>query len=155
MSVYTLKRVQTLPMSLDEAWAFFSSPENLSKITPPYMGFKIHSDPEFLKKAYAGQIISYTVRPLLGIPMFWMTEITHVEDRKFFVDEQRFGPYRFWHHQHHFEAVPGGVKMTDLVHYKIPLGFLGTIAYHLFVRRQLESVFDYRYQALEKMFDHG
>ncbi|MCW5921979.1 MAG: SRPBCC family protein [Saprospiraceae bacterium] len=152
MAVYSLKRVQRLPISLDEAWDFFSSPLNLKEITPPYMGFQVTSDPAFLEKMYAGQIISYTVKPLLGIPLFWMTEITHVEDKKFFVDEQRVGPYSIWHHQHHFKSVPGGVEMTDLVHYKIPLGFLGDFANWLFIRRQLNEIFDYRWRKLEEMF---
>ena len=108
MSVYTLKRIQRLPIAPETAWDFFSSPANLQKITPAYMGFQIQSDPDFLKKMYPGQIISYTVSPLLGIPLFWMTEITHVREGEFFVDEQRIDPYALWHHQHHFKAIPGG-----------------------------------------------
>ncbi|HRI58812.1 MAG TPA: SRPBCC family protein [Saprospiraceae bacterium] len=152
MSVYTLKRVQHLPIPLEKAWDFFSSPSNLKEITPPYMGFHVKSDPAFLQKMYAGQIITYTVKPVLGIPLFWMTEITHVEPGQFFVDEQRVGPYSVWHHQHHFRAVGGGVEMTDLVHYKLPLGWLGDIANLLFVRRQLKEIFDYRRNKLEAMF---
>lgn len=152
MAIYTLKRKQHLPIPLDQAWDFFSAPENLKKITPEYMAFDIKSDPEFLTAIYAGQVIVYTVRPLFHIPLLWMTEITHVQKGDFFVDEQRFGPYALWHHQHHFKAVPGGVEMTDLVHYRLPFGFLGTIAYHLFVRRQLEGIFDYRREQLERLF---
>jgi len=152
MAVYTLKRVQRLPISLDKAWEFFSSPSNLKVITPEYMDFQVKSDPAFLQKMYAGQIITYTVKPVLSIPMFWMTEITHVEPGVFFVDEQRFGPYTLWHHQHHFKAVDGGVEMTDLVHYKIPLGWLGDLANLLFVRGQLEAIFEYRWNKLESMF---
>lgn len=152
MAVYSLKRTQRLPISVAEAWDFFSSPANLQKITPTYLGFKITSDPSFLGKMYAGQVITYTVQPVLGIPLFWMTEITHVQHEQFFVDEQRFGPYSLWHHQHHFKAIPGGVEMTDLVHYKLPLGPLGWLAYHLFVRRQVEGIFDYRYRVLEERF---
>ena len=152
MSVYTFKRKQQLPVSIDEAWSFFSSPANLKEITPAYMGFEVLSDPEFLTQTYAGQIITYTVKPVLGIPLFWMTEITHVEPGRFFVDEQRAGPYALWHHQHHFAAIPGGVEMTDLVHYKLPLGFLGRIAHWLFVGRQLKGIFNYRYQLLEERF---
>lgn len=150
--MYALKRIQTLPINLDQAWEFFSTPKNLKIITPDYMGFDVKSDPDFLDNMYAGQIISYTVRPVLGIPLFWMTEITHVEPGRFFVDEQRIGPYRLWHHQHHFKAVPGGVEMTDLVHYHLPLGILGRLAHWLFVRRQLEGIFRYRYQKLESLF---
>lgn len=152
MSVYTLKRVQRLPISLEEAWGFFSKPENLKTITPAYIGFEVHSDPEFLQKMYAGQVITYTVKPVLGIPLFWMTEITHVADHQFFVDEQRVGPYALWHHQHHFKAIAGGVEMTDLVHYKLPLGWLGSLAHLIFVKRQLASIFNYRWRVLEERF---
>ncbi len=152
MAIFTLKRVQKLPIPLEQAWDFFSAPDNLKVITPSYMGFVVHSDPEFLQSMYAGQIITYTVKPVLGIPLFWMTEITHVEPQKFFVDEQRVGPYALWHHQHHFRAIPGGVEMTDLVHYRLPLGFLGNLANRLFVRRQLTGIFDYRWKKLESLF---
>ena len=101
---------------------------------------------------YTGQVITYTVKPVLGIPLFWMTEIKHVSDRQFFVDEQRVGPYRIWHHQHHFKEIPGGVEMTDLVHYQIPFGPLGQLANWLFVRRQLEGIFNYRWNKLEALF---
>jgi ligand-binding SRPBCC domain-containing protein len=149
--VYSLKTVQNIPVSLDKAWDFFSNPANLKEITPDHLGFKIvsqhHGD-----KMYAGQIIEYTVCPLLNIPMYWMTEISHVADKQFFVDEQRFGPYSLWHHQHHFKAIDGGVEMTDIVHYKLPLWFLGNIAHSLFVRSQLEHIFQYRTQQVEALF---
>ncbi|MCB9307124.1 MAG: SRPBCC family protein [Lewinellaceae bacterium] len=152
MAVYTLKRVQRLPIPVEKAWTFFSSPRNLKEITPPYMGFHITSDPDFLDGMYPGQVITYTVKPLLGIPLYWMTEITHVELGKYFVDEQRAGPYALWHHQHHFKAVQGGVEMTDLLHYRLPLGPLGELANLLFVRRQLEKIFDFRREKLKAMF---
>lgn len=101
---------------------------------------------------YAGQIIEYKVKPVLGIPLYWMTEITHVEEHQFFVDEQRFGPYSLWHHQHHFKQVEGGVEMTDIVHYKLPFWFLGDIAHALFVKRQLKQIFDHRYLVVEQLF---
>jgi ligand-binding SRPBCC domain-containing protein len=149
--VYSLKTNQKLPITLEQAWDFFSSPANLKEITPDNLGFKIvsqhHSD-----KMYPGQIIEYTVSPVLGIPMYWMTEITHVEDKKYFVDEQRFGPYSMWHHQHHFKTVEGGVEMTDIVHYKLPFWFLGDIAHFLFVNKQLKNIFDYRYKIVEQKF---
>ena len=136
---------------MDEAWEFFSSPKNLQKITPKKLGFKIisqhHGD-----KMYPGQIIEYKVSPILNIPLYWMTEITHVEEKKYFVDEQRFGPYRLWHHQHHFKEVEGGIEMTDIVHYKLPLGILGDIANTLFVRKQLKGIFDYRYEIVEQLW---
>lgn len=153
MATYSLKTVQRIPVSLDEAWAFFSNPANLQRITPPEMGFSIISD-HHGNSMYPGQIIEYTVRPLLGIPMYWMTEITHVKDRTYFIDEQRFGPYSLWHHQHHFKEIPGGVEMIDIVHYRIPLGILGQIANWLFVRQQLNTIFEYRTKAVDSLFGY-
>jgi ligand-binding SRPBCC domain-containing protein len=147
--VYTIHTEQFIPISLNEAWDFFSSPANLAKITPAKMGFNIISQFHG-EKMYPGQIIEYTVKPILNIPLYWMTEITHVVEGVYFVDEQRFGPYTMWHHQHHFMAVPGGVKMNDIVHYKIPMGFLGDIAQVLFVKKQLQGIFDFRYKAVEE-----
>jgi len=147
--IYHLKTVQKIPVSLEKAWDFFSDPSNLSKITPPGMDFKILSEQHSM---YAGQIIEYKVKPVLGIPVYWMTEITHVEEGKFFVDEQRFGPYSFWHHQHHFRKVEGGVEMTDLVHYGIPFWIAGDLANVLIVRRKLQQIFQFRYQAVEQLF---
>jgi ligand-binding SRPBCC domain-containing protein len=149
--VYSLKTVQTIPVSLSQAWDFFGSPANLQSITPDNLGFKIISK-HHGTKMYAGQIIEYTVSPVLGIPMYWMTEITHVEDQKYFVDEQRFGPYSLWHHQHHFKEVAGGVEMTDIVHYKLPLWFLGDIAHGLFVKKMLQHIFNYRFKKVEEFF---
>lgn len=116
------------------------------------MGFEIKSDPKWLGKMYPGQIIGYTVRPLFQIPVFWMTEITQVREQVFFIDEQRVGPYSLWHHQHHFKSIPGGVEMVDLVHYQLPLGWLGSLAHRLFVRRQLENIFAYRSEVLTQRF---
>ena len=149
--VYALKTIQHIPISLDTAWDFFSNPGNLKDITPTDMGFNVISQ-HHGEKMYAGQIIEYKVSPVLGIPIYWMTEITHVEDKKYFVDEQRFGPYRLWHHQHHFKEVNGGVEMTDIIHYKMPFWFLGDIANSLFVSRKLKTIFDYRYTKVEEMF---
>ncbi|WP_333863802.1 SRPBCC family protein [Chitinophaga sp.] len=112
-----------MPVRLDRAWEFFSDPSNLQHITPPRMGFTVVSEPH-QGRIYAGQIIEYRLKPLLGIPMYWMTEITRVEPGKMFIDEQRFGPYSFWHHQHHFEPRGESTLMTDIVHYRIPLGWL-------------------------------
>ncbi|HAN64955.1 MAG TPA: hypothetical protein DCQ34_01040 [Chitinophagaceae bacterium] len=149
--VYSLQTVQRIPVGIDKAWDFFSSPANLQTITPSSLGFKIISKFHG-NRMYPGQIIEYKVSPVLGIPLYWMTEITHVEDQKFFVDEQRFGPYALWHHQHHFKSIPGGVEMTDIVHYKIPFWVLGDIAHALFVRKQLKKIFDYRFEQVEKIF---
>ena len=150
--MHELSRTQRLPISLETAWAFFSSPKNLSKITPEGMGFTITTDLADLEKMYPGQIIGYIVRPVMGIPMQWVTEITHVQEGEFFVDEQRFGPYKFWHHKHFFLKIPGGVEMRDVVHYKVPLGILGRVANFLFVRRKLEQIFDYRQRVLTVVF---
>ncbi len=151
MKIYHLQRKQILPISLAEAWAFFSAPQNLSRITPAHMGFKIlyQSGGE---KTYPGQIIRYQVNVLPGIPVHWVTEITHVAEPYYFVDEQRFGPYALWHHQHRFKETPEGVEMTDEVNYAVPLGILGRLANTLFVQRQLNAIFDHRYQVLEAYF---
>ncbi len=151
MRLQILERTQFLPIPLAQAWDYFSSPVNLPEITPAYMRFKI-LNVSGEGKMYPGQIISYTVRPVAGIPLYWVTEITQVRDQAFFIDEQRFGPYAFWHHSHFFKAVEGGVEMKDLVHYKIPFGIFGRIAHGLFVRKQLEGVFDYRKEVLERKF---
>jgi len=148
--IYTLTVTQDVRISLPEAWHFFSSPSNLSKITPVHMGFEITSDVSGIM--YQGQIISYKVSPLPGFKTHWVTEITHVSEGKFFVDEQRFGPYRMWHHEHHFEVQDKGVLMTDRVSYKLPFGFLGRFAHFLFVRKQLEQIFIYREKCLDQMF---
>ena len=149
--VYSIKTTQYIPTDIATAWDFFSKPNNLKTITPPHLGFEIISKnhgPEM----YAGQIIEYTVKPILGIPLYWMTEITHVVQQEYFVDEQLFGPYSLWHHQHHFKTVKNGVEMTDIVHYKIPLAFLGDIANTLMVKKQLKAIFNYRFAAVENLF---
>jgi ligand-binding SRPBCC domain-containing protein len=151
MAAHSIKTVQKIPVSLDKAWDFFSNPANLQAITPDGMGFKTiskhHGD-----IMYAGQIIEYTVKPILGIPIYWMTEITQVKDKEYFIDEQRFGPYSLWHHQHHFKTIEGGVEMTDIIHYKNPLGFIGRIANSLFVKKKLDTIFKYRFQKVEELF---
>ncbi|MCA6365372.1 MAG: SRPBCC family protein [Bacteroidetes bacterium] len=151
MACYVIDRTQRLPVTLQQAWTFFSSPENLQKITPPEMNFIITSG-NGSEKTHSGQIITYKVSPLLGIRMFWMTEIKHVEEPHFFIDEQRKGPYALWHHKHYFKEIEGGVEMRDLVHYQLPLGFLGDIAHVLFVKKKLNQIFDHRFNQLEKLF---
>ncbi len=151
MAVYSFKAVQKIPGDLPAVWDFFSNPSNLKTITPEYLRFNILSKTDE-SRMYAGQVIEYTVRPLLGIPLYWMTEITQVEENRFFIDEQRFGPYSFWHHQHHFKVINGGVEMTDIVHYKNPFWFLGDIANGLFVRKQLGSIFEFRYKKTTEAF---
>ncbi len=148
---YRLYRKQELDISIDQAWDFFSSPQNLKEITPSYLGFEVTSEnPE---KMYPGMIITYIVKPILGIPLKWMTEITQVRDREFFIDEQRVGPYKLWHHQHLFsESDSGGVIMEDIIHYILPLSILGRIAHGLFVRKQLEGIFTYRKEVTDRLW---
>ena len=119
MKIYRLHTKQNLPITLDQAWDLLSDPKNLQKITPKYMGFKILSGAD--RPMYPGQIIQYIVTPVLGIPTKWVTDITHVVDKQYFVDEQRFGPYALWHHKHFIKEIPGGVEMEDIVDYKIPM----------------------------------
>ncbi|QHS55538.1 SRPBCC family protein [Mucilaginibacter sp. 14171R-50] len=152
MKTYALKLKQQIPISLDEAWDFFSSPLNLAKITPPDMRFVVTSDYTAETKMYAGMIITYKISPMLGIKLNWMTEITHVQDGKYFVDEQRFGPYALWHHQHHFKEIPGGVEMTDILNYAIPYGAIGRLTNKLLVASKIRKIFEYRVKAIEDLF---
>ncbi|WEA00085.1 SRPBCC family protein [Mucilaginibacter sp. SJ] len=152
MKTYILKREQSIPITLNKAWDFFSSPLNLARITPNDMRFVVTSDYTETTKMYAGMIITYKISPLPGIKMNWMTEITHVDDKKYFVDEQRFGPYALWHHQHHFKEIEGGVHMTDLLHYAIPYGAIGRLANTVFVKGKVGQIFDYRTRAIEDLF---
>jgi len=150
MTVHRLYRKQTLPISLDEAWRFFGNPNNLSEITPEWLHFRILSD--LADELRPGMIVQYKIKVPPGVPVSWTTEITHVRDRRLFVDEQRFGPYRFWHHQHLFKPVDGGVEMEDIVHYKLPFGPLGRLIHALSVKRQLREIFDHRYAYLTDRF---
>jgi ligand-binding SRPBCC domain-containing protein len=151
MAVHSIKTVQKIPVSLNEAWDFFSTPSNLDAITPGDMKFKTISK-HHGEKMYTGQIIEYKVSPVFNIPLYWMTEITHVKYGEYFIDEQRRGPYSLWHHQHHFKEIDGGVEMTDIVHYKNPLGIIGEIANSLFVKKQLRKIFEFRFRKVEDLF---
>lgn len=151
MSVYQIHHEQYIQSSIADVWDFISSPANLKIITPEYMGFDITSS-NLPKKIYQGMIISYKVKPLWGIRMNWVTEITHVREGKFFVDEQKAGPYSMWHHQHHLEETHKGVRMTDIVTYKPPLWFLGNMANTVFIKKQLDSIFRFRSEAVNKIF---
>jgi ligand-binding SRPBCC domain-containing protein len=153
--LHTLNTSQFLKSDMATVWKFMSSPSNLALITPSYMGFNILSDKEDVKNMYPGQIIEYYVTPLFGIKMHWVTEITHVVEHQYFVDEQRFGPYAFWHHKHFLQEVPGGIQMNDNLHYKIPAGFIGKILNEVFIKHKIKEIFDYRYNKLEEMFNHG
>jgi ligand-binding SRPBCC domain-containing protein len=150
MKLYTLQTSQKLPISIETAWEFLSNPNNLKLITPNYMGFKIKSGAE--RPMYAGQIIQYIVTPVFGISANWVTEITHVVEHKFFVDEQRFGPYSFWHHKHFLKEIPGGVLMEDTVDYKLPFGILGQLAHPLLVLPKLNEIFAFRKNKLVEIF---
>lgn len=148
--MYQLKRTQLIKTDLQTCWKYFSAPSNLSVITPDYVDFRVHSFvPEVM---YEGLIIRYTIRPILGIPLTWISEITNIKEENYFVDEQRKGPYSMWHHEHHFKEVEGGVEMTDIISYTMPFGFLGKIVHWLFVRKQLESIFDYRIRKVDELF---
>ena len=150
---YTLKVKQDLKMSLEDAWNYFSNPSNLSEITPSNMGFNITSEKS--KFMYVGQIISYKVTPLLGIKMNWVTEITHINDKMFFVDEQRFGPYKMWHHEHLFIENGDKTEVTDKVSFKLPGGFIGRLFAPVLVIPQLKKIFNHRIEVLEKKFNNG
>jgi len=143
--------IQILPISMEEAWSFFSNPTNLGKITPPEMNFRIIGN--LPQKVYEGMFIVYKVSPLAGIPMQWVTEITHVREPHFFIDEQRKGPYSIWHHEHHFEQVPEGIKMTDILYYSVPFGWLGKLVDMLLVKRKVLDIFTFRKQVLLKLYN--
>ena len=149
--IHILKSIQKVPVSVEEAWGFFSNANNLAAITPPFLNLKIDKQ-AFSNEIYPGQIITYRVKPMFGIPLFWMTEISHVERLKLFVDEQRKGPYSIWHHQHHFKEIEGGVEMTDVVHYSVPFSIFGSIAHTLTIKKQLKDIFTYRYYKVNELF---
>ena len=151
MAYYKLIKKQNIPASIDEIWDFISSPSNLKEITPKHMGFEVTGNTG-KGQMYPGMIITYKVSPLLGIKLNWVTEITHVKDKEYFVDEQRIGPYTMWHHEHKIETIVGGIMMTDIVTYQPPMGILGAIANTLFIKKQLEEIFGYRTVALENIF---
>jgi ligand-binding SRPBCC domain-containing protein len=151
MPVHTFSRVSRLPVSPEKAWDFFSSPLNLKLITPADLGFHILSEGAH-QKMFPGMLIRYQVSPLFRIPLTWVTEITEVSDGKFFVDEQRKGPFASWRHEHSFAPIPGGTEMHDQVSYEVPFGPLGSLAHVLFVRRQLEHIFDFRENKIAELF---
>ena len=150
MKIYRLHKQQHLPVSLTEAWQFFSNPANLNEITPNDLSFEIQSGAD--EPTFAGQVICYRIRPILNIPMNWVTEITHCVEQSYFVDEQRFGPYQFWHHLHRFKADEQGVLMEDILHYALPMGILGELVAGAMVRRKVEGIFTYRFKKLEALF---
>lgn len=140
---------QSIPTLLQTCWEFFSSPSNLKILTPSYLGFSENSNSAPM---YEGQIIIHYIKPFLGLPIQWITEITHVKPLQYFIDEQRFGPYKFWHHQHRFREIPGGVQIIDTVHYMLPLGIIGRAVNHLKVRKDIEAIFNYRQSKITELF---
>ena len=151
MSYTQIIRSQVIKKDIDEIWDFISSPKNLETITPKSMKFQIISN-NTDQKMYPGMIIAYKVTPFLSIPMNWITEITHVKEKKFFVDEQRIGPYKMWHHEHKFEQIDEGVLMTDIITYIPPFGLLGRISNYIFIKKRINQIFNYRYEILNKIF---
>ena len=149
--VSKIEREQWINIPIERAWEYFSSPNNLSEITPKEMGFIIKNNPP--EEMYEGLMIEYAVKPLFSIPMKWITEIKYVHDQSYFVDEQRKGPYKMWHHEHHFKAVDGGVEVTDIVSYELPLGFLGRLVHPILVKGKLEEIFEYRFKKVEELFN--
>ncbi|MFD2098799.1 SRPBCC family protein [Flagellimonas iocasae] len=150
MRLYQLRAKQVLPLSKKEAWEFLSNPKNLKTITPPHMGFHILSGGD--KPMYAGQIIQYVVKPFPFVSTKWVTEITHVIQDEYFVDEQRFGPYALWHHKHFIKETAQGLEMEDIIDYKLPFGFLGRLMHPIIVKPQLKKIFEYRKVKLESLF---
>lgn len=153
MGVYSLRRQQKIFAPMENVWDFFSSAKNLAVLTPSYMHFTILTG-DLPAHIYPGQIITYKISPILGIPLFWMTEITHIDKHVSFIDEQRTGPYKIWHHEHHFAQQADHILMTDVVYYQLPGLFIGTLAHKLFIHKQLKAIFDYRHQKIEQLFNH-
>lgn len=150
MKLYQLHAKQSVPISQKEAWDFLSSPANLKVITPDHMGFNILDGGD--RPMFSGQIIQYKVSPFPGYSTKWVTEITHVKEGEYFVDEQRFGPYALWHHKHFIKSIEGGVEMEDIIDYKIPFGILGQLAHPIIVKKQLKQIFKYREKKLQELF---
>ncbi len=151
MNFFQIHKKQSLPISVSKAWDFFSDPKNLSVITSDYMKFKIIDADK--RSIYPGQIIKYTVSPILGIKMNWITEITNVRKGTFFVDEQRFGPYSFWHHKHFIRKIENGIEMEDIVDYRVPYGIFGKLLHQIIIKKKLEGIFNYRYNKLHEIFE--
>lgn len=139
-----------MPIDIERAWNFFSNPANLNEITPPWLNLQMSAD--LPSEIYTGLLIPYKVHPILGLPLTWVSEITHVEKPRLFVDEQRFGPYRFWHHRHLFREIKGGIEMTDMVSYALPFDPFSRILNALMVRKKLDEIFRFRLEYLQEKF---
>lgn len=150
MYIYRIERSQVLSISIETAWKFFSSPGNLHLITPPWLNLKIIGPVSPIMRA--GMLISYHVTPLFGLPMRWLSEITHVDARRYFVDEQRLGPYQLWHHEHFFHACEGGVRVDDIVSYALKYAVLGDLIHAIWIKKRLQMIFDYRSASLRRLF---
>lgn len=150
MTVHVLATAQDLPIDIEEAWRFFADPWNLPRITPPWLALRITSQPP--PQIFPGLVITYTLRPLRFLVTDWVTEISHVSEGSYFIDEQRLGPYRFWHHLHRFEAVPGGTRVMDVVHYALPFGAIAEWLHQWSVRPRLREIFRYRRAMLQQLF---
>lgn len=148
--MYLLRRETIINQPIQVVWEYFSDPKNLQNITPKEMGFEVLT--KDLRKAYQGQIICYKIKVLPMIRLNWVTEIAHLKEQKYFVDEQRFGPYRFWYHEHLFEEFDGKTRMIDIVHYKLPVLPLAVLVNKFFVRPKLEGIFNYRSQKIFEIF---
>lgn len=148
--IHTLYREQIIPAPLDIVWEYFCDPKNLNRITPPDMKFEILSGGDV--RMYEGQLIEYRVEFVRGIRSRWLTEISHVRACEYFVDEQRLGPYRFWYHEHGFEATSSGTRMTDRVTYEAPVGVLGEILNRLWIAERLNQIFDFRRRTIMELF---
>lgn len=151
MSLYQKRFTQFIPVPPDEVWAFIASPSNLKNITPPEMRFEIVT-PELPEEMYAGMMVEYRLYVLPALKISWLTEITHIEDKSYFVDEQRIGPYAIWHHEHRIVAYENGTMMTDLLSYKLPFGFFGHVLNKLFISKRIQDIFNYRRTAVERFF---
>ena len=154
MSYTQIIREQLIKTNIDDLWGFISSPNNLEKITPNYMHFDITSNNKD-QAMYPGMIIAYRVTPLFNLPLKWITEITHVKEKEFFVDEQRIGPYKMWHHEHIFKIKENGVLMTDIITYIPPFGLLGKLANYLFIKKKVIRIFDYRNKIINQIFNNS
>ncbi|MES1217286.1 MAG: SRPBCC family protein [Bacteroidota bacterium] len=151
MRTHSLKNVQKIPISLEKAWDFFSYADNLEIITPTDIDFKILTELKRVR-VFEGQVIEYKIKLFPGLSFLWRTEITQVEEQKCFTDIQLKGPYKMWRHEHYFKSIDGGMEMTDMIHYKNPLGILGYLANWLFVKRKLKKIFEFRFKKVEELF---
>lgn len=150
MKIYTFSQKQKVPISLNQAWEFLSNSDNLSIMTPSYMNFKKISNDN--RPLYSGQIIQYSVTPILGIPVKWVSEITQLKKNDYFVDIQLYGPYNMWHHKHFVKEIEGGVEIEDLIDYKIPLGIIGQLMHPFLVKPKLKEAFEFRKNKLIELF---